>query len=188
MTVRVASFCLYGHKALCHALSEQTEVADLLGRKMLRRRGSALLSFVPGVLTDAYTKGYVLILDEFDLATPRVLTCILSALDHNTIEIGGETYRRHENFRLIATLNGETVGFTTNQRNILPREVLARFRTILFDAMDEDECRIIFSKQIPKNTSIKNPDKLSGLIADLHLRISNYLSEMALKVTILRVI
>jgi midasin (ATPase involved in ribosome maturation) len=82
MTARVASLCLYNQKPLCLALSEQTEVADLLGRKMLRRSGGALLSFIPGVLTDAYVKGYVLILDEFDLATPRVLTCILAALDH----------------------------------------------------------------------------------------------------------
>jgi MoxR-like ATPase len=128
-------------------------------------------------------KGYVIILDEFDLATPRVLTCILAALDHNTIEVGGKPYPRHPDFRLVATLNGETAGFSSNQRNILPAEVLARFRTISFNPMSEDECRTIFSRQIPKNT--KNPATLSGLIADLHMLIAGHLNTMALKVIFL---
>jgi hypothetical protein len=183
VTARVAALCLYHHKALCYALSEQTEVADLLGQKMLRRSGGALLSFVPGVLTDAYVKGYVLILEGFDLATPRVLTCILAALDHNTIEAGGKTYSRHPDFRLIATVNGETAGFSSNQRNILPAEVLARFLTISFNPMSEYECRTIFSRQIPKN--IKNPATLSGLIADLHMLVAGHLNTMALKVILL---
>jgi midasin (ATPase involved in ribosome maturation) len=170
---------------LCHAVSEETEIADLLGRKMLHRSGGALLSFVPGVLTDAYVKGYVLILDGFDLATPRVLTCILAALDHNTIEAGGRSYQRHPNFRFIATLNGETTGFSTNQRSVLPTEVLARFRTISFESMSEDECRTIFSKLIPKKLSITDPLHLTDCIADLHIQISHHINAMAIKVRII---
>jgi midasin (ATPase involved in ribosome maturation) len=151
---------------------------------MLRRKGGALLSFVPGVLTDAYVKGYVLILDEFDLATPRVLTCLLAALDHNTIEAGGTSYHRHPNFRLIVTLNGETSGFSSYQRNILSMEVLARFRTISFSAMSEDECRIIFSQRMPQNTSVENSITLSNSIADLHMRIAEHLKAVTLKVIV----
>jgi midasin (ATPase involved in ribosome maturation) len=148
MTARVAAQIVFGKQPLTYALSEQTEVADLIGRKMLCRSGAALLSFIPGVLTKAYVDGFVLILDEFDLATERVLTCILSALDNNFIEAGGNTYRRHPQFRLVATLNGETTGFSDTQRNVLPAVVIARFRTISFEGMKREECWEIFMKQM----------------------------------------
>jgi MoxR-like ATPase len=104
---------MFGKPPLIYALSDQTECGDLLGRKLLKRRGTAFLSFVPGVLSQAYKEGRVLLLDEFDLFPPKVLACILNALDGNVIETHGIEILRHQNFRLIATLNGETAGFTS---------------------------------------------------------------------------
>ncbi|KAA6370672.1 MAG: hypothetical protein EZS28_033802, partial [Streblomastix strix] len=89
LTAQVASVGLYNQLPLIYALSEQTEVGDLIGRKMLRRKGTSMLSYVPGVLAEAYEKGRVLLLDEFDLCPPKVISSILSALDGNTIEIEG---------------------------------------------------------------------------------------------------
>jgi MoxR-like ATPase len=81
LTAQAAAIGIFQQPPLVYALSEQTEVADLLGRKLLRRQGTALLKFVPGVLTRAYHKGRVLLLDEFDLCPPKVLSSILAALD-----------------------------------------------------------------------------------------------------------
>ncbi|KAA6398498.1 MAG: putative dynein heavy chain [Streblomastix strix] len=172
LTAQIASVGLYNEFPLIYALSEQTEVGDLLGRKMLRRKGTSMLSYVPGVLAEAYGKGRVLLLDEFDLCPPKVLSSILSSLDGNTIEIEGKQIVRHQNFRVIATLNGETDGFTSQQRNILPSEILARFHTISFPEMNREECNEIFNKLL-KKSKLKIEDK-SKEIGDIHIAVSNY--------------
>ena len=41
--------------------------------------------FVPGPFTEAFEKGYVLLLDEVNLAPNPVLQCMLSALDSDEI-------------------------------------------------------------------------------------------------------
>ncbi|KAA6368408.1 MAG: hypothetical protein EZS28_036065, partial [Streblomastix strix] len=172
LTAQVASVGLYGQFPLIYALSEQTEVGDLLGRKMLRRRGTSMLSYVPGVLAEAYEKGRVLLLDEFDLCPPKVLSSILSALDGSTIEVDGRQIVRHQNFRVIATLNGETEGFTSQQRNILTSEVLARFRTISFPLMSREECNEIFSQLLQKSYS--QYEQQSKQISDIHKSVEKY--------------
>ncbi|KAA6366094.1 MAG: hypothetical protein EZS28_038379, partial [Streblomastix strix] len=169
---QIASVGLYNQLPLIYALSEQTEVGDLLGRKILRWRGTSMLTYVPGVLADAYKSGRVLLLDEFDLCPPKVLSSILSALDGNTIEIEGKSIHRHQNFRLIATLNGETEKFTSQQRNILPSEVLARFQTISFSEMDLTECNQIFSQLMEQ--SVPNLIRKSNNIADIHKSVAIY--------------
>jgi len=51
ITVQVATQLLYQQPPLIYALCEQTEIADLRGRKNLERHDTALLSFVLGILT-----------------------------------------------------------------------------------------------------------------------------------------
>ncbi|KAA6377565.1 MAG: hypothetical protein EZS28_026909 [Streblomastix strix] len=172
LTVQVASVGLYGQLPLIYALSQQTEVGDLLGRKIVRKKGTSILSYVPGVLAEAYEKGRVLLLTGFDLCQPKVISSILAALDGNIIEIEGKQIIRHQNFRVIATLNGETEEFTSQQRNILPSKILARFHTISFPLMSREECNEIFSQLLQKS----NPQygKESKQIADVHQSVSNY--------------
>ncbi|KAA6368660.1 MAG: hypothetical protein EZS28_035813, partial [Streblomastix strix] len=172
LTAQVAALGLYGQLPLVYALGEQTEVGDLIGRKMLIRKGTSMLSYVPGVLTIAYKTGRVLILDEFDLCPLNVLSSILSILDGNTIEIDGQQTQRHSKFRIIATLNGETEGFTSQQRNILPKEILARFCTISFPAMSPEECKEIFSQLIQQQ--IPDLKDASIPIADVHQSVEKY--------------
>ncbi|KAA6403417.1 MAG: hypothetical protein EZS28_001045, partial [Streblomastix strix] len=172
LTAQVASVGLYGQFPLIYALSVQTEVGDLLGRKMLRRKGTSMLSYVPGVLAEAYEKGRVLLLTGFDLCPPKVISSILTALDGNTIEIEGRKIIRHQNFRIIATLNGETDGFTPQQRIIITSEILARFHTISFPLMSREECNDIFNQLIQK--FYPQYEKESIQIADIHKSVENY--------------
>ncbi|KAA6396296.1 MAG: hypothetical protein EZS28_008170, partial [Streblomastix strix] len=172
LTAQVASFGLYGQLPLIYALSQQTEIGDLLGRKILQRKGISILSYVTGVLAEAYEKGRVLLLDEFDLCPPKVISSILSALDGSTIEIEGRQIVRHQNFRVIGTLNGETEGFTSQQRNILTSEVLARFNSISFPAMERNECNDIFNQLLQKSNPLFK--RKSKQIADVHQRVANY--------------
>jgi hypothetical protein len=177
LTAQAAAIGIFGQPPLIHALSEQTEVGDLLGRKLFRRHGTTLLKFVPGVLTRAYHKGRVLLLDEFDLCPPKVLSSILAALDGSTIEINGLRFTRHPNFRLIATLNGETEGFSPQQRNILPADVLARFQTSSFRAMERSERDEIFQVSLP--AEMPRRDLVLKLICDLHEAVARHFAIQA---------
>jgi hypothetical protein len=67
-------------------------------------------------------------------------------LDGNAIEINREQIPQYDDCRVIATLNGETACFTSQQRNVFPSEILACFRMVLFDGMLSDECNWPFDR------------------------------------------
>jgi hypothetical protein len=100
------------------------------------------------------------------------LACILAALDGSVIEINGGQVRRHRNFRLVATVNGETECFTSKQRNVLPTEMLSRFRTISFSGLTRGECETIFSELVPK--SIPQARDIAQAIAGLHAKVQQH--------------
>jgi hypothetical protein len=72
----------------------------------------------------------------------------------------------------MATLNGETSGFTSKQRNILPSNILSRFRTISFSEIQYLECNQIFDELVPSD--IENHQQITQNIADIHTAISKY--------------
>ena len=140
----ISSIIIKEHYPISTALSENTTVEDLLGRFILKREGSSIISFVPGILLTAFIQGKILILDECDLAKPEVLSCILRSINENEIIVNNNVYRKMKGYNVILTMNGEIEGFTEGQRNILTSNILSKFVIVQFAKMDSAECEKIF--------------------------------------------
>ncbi|KAG4105393.1 hypothetical protein H8356DRAFT_1027608 [Neocallimastix lanati (nom. inval.)] len=153
------------------ALSENTTVEDLLGRLVLQRKNSSMMSFVPGILLTAYTEGRILILDECDLAKPEVLSCILSSISKDEINVNNTIYKKMKGYNVILTMNGEADGFTKNQRNEITSNILSRFVIVKFDKMSKKECENIFKELIPDSDNYK---KYITNFVNLHDKMLSY--------------
>lgn len=93
-------------------LSEHTTVENLLGRDLIDENN--IISFNKGIVLDAYTKGKIVILDESDLASTEVLSCILGTITNDEITIKNKIYYKNDNYMVILTMNGESIGFNEN--------------------------------------------------------------------------
>ncbi|OUM69791.1 hypothetical protein PIROE2DRAFT_57210 [Piromyces sp. E2] len=153
------------------ALSENTTVEDLLGRFVLQRKNSSMMTFVPGLLLTAYTEGRILILDECDLAKPEVLSCILGSITKDEINVNNTIYKKMKGYNVILTMNGEAEGFTKNQRNELNSTILSKFVIIKFDEISKKECENIFKELIPKSD---NYNKYITNFVNLHDKMLHY--------------
>lgn len=80
---------------------------DFIGQDRIRNRESV---FDYGILPRAMREGALLILDEFDFASPGITAILQPVLEGGSLMITetGETIHPHPNFRVIAT--GNTVG------------------------------------------------------------------------------
>ena len=87
-------------------LNGQTGTEEIIG-KILLQNGSTY--WVDGVLIDAMRKGYWILLDEINAASPEVLFAIHSLLDDDGYivlsEHSGEIVKPHPHFRLFAAMN-----------------------------------------------------------------------------------
>ncbi|ORX59905.1 hypothetical protein BCR36DRAFT_408277 [Piromyces finnis] len=165
----VSSVIHGGQSPVSIVLSENTTVEDLLGKYILQRKESSMMSFVPGVLLKAYIEGKILILDECDLAKPEVLSCILGSLSKDEITVNNRIYRKTKGYNVILTMNGETEGFTSTQRNELNLNILSKFVIIEFDKMSKEECELIFMKLMPNAYKQNVPN-----FVNLHNRMLEY--------------
>ena len=67
-------------------LSSETTIEDLIGRLGSGGEDSwSSIRFVPGPFTKAFSKGYVLLLDEVNLGQKSILQCMESSLDTGEI-------------------------------------------------------------------------------------------------------
>ena len=92
-------------------LSSETTIEDLIGRLGPEREDSwNSFKFVPGPFTEAFEKGYVLLLEEINLGQKSVLQVIETALDTGEIKQdipGCGTIKKniHPDFIIVATQN-----------------------------------------------------------------------------------
>ena len=149
-------------------LSEHTTVEDLLGRDLIDENN--VISFYKGIVLDAYTEGKIVILDECDLASSEVLSCILETITNDEITIKNKIYYKNDNYMVILTMNGESVGFDKNQRNVLSSHLLCKFNITNFRGIDKNESEKIFKEQIEKS-QIK--DINSSNFIELHEKMNN---------------
>ncbi len=93
-------------KLVIFNLSKEIKIEDLIGRL-----GFALnFKFIPGSFTEAFEKGYLLLLNEVNLGQKSVLQCMETALDTGKIEqdipgCGKIKVKCHPDFILVATQN-----------------------------------------------------------------------------------
>ena len=137
-------------------LSSETTIEDLIGRLGSKGENSwSSFKFVPGPFTDAFEKGYVLLLDEINLGQKSVLQCMETALDTGEIkqdipECGTIKVNIHPNFIIVATQNPKSEGFA-NQRDELSATFIYRFTVLEFPSFEIDELRIIANGIANKN-------------------------------------
>jgi cobaltochelatase CobS len=97
-------------------LDNQISRFELLGRETIKLKdGKQITEFQEGLLIKAIRNGYVLILDEYDAATPETMFIIQRLLEENgilTLLETNEIITPHKNFRLFATCN--TIGEGSN--------------------------------------------------------------------------
>ena len=152
-------------------LNNETTIEDLIGRLNSCGEDSwSSFKFVPGPFTEAFEKGYVLLLDEVNLGQKSVLQCMESALDTGEIiqDIPGcGTIKKvmNKDFILVATQNPKIEGFS-NQREELSQKFLSRFTVVEFPSFDIEELRNI-AIEIAKKNNYKKLDIVKK-ISDLH--------------------
>ncbi len=128
-------------------LSEDTTQEDLLGREIFENN---TVNFSPGILLNAYENGKTVILDECDLAQPKILSCILGTITKEELIVNNKIYYKNNNYNIILTMNGETKGFNDKLRNSLPKNILSKLMIIYFDEIGENESDLIFGKFFDK--------------------------------------
>jgi midasin (ATPase involved in ribosome maturation) len=143
-------------------LSAETKVDDLIAKYTGDPQSPAGLKIENGPFFKAFTEGYLLLLDEINLAPFSVLQCIIQALDSKilSLEIPGrplQQYKMHPNFSLIATQNPNTGAFA-NKRQDLGIEFLSRFQKIYFPEFESKELEDIAIGLAKCNNYIKKID------------------------------
>ena len=136
---------ILGKRLLRFNLSSSTSISNLFGSAFPSEKNDKIeINFHKGDFTTAYSEGYWLLLDEFNLAPDNVLSCIKDALDNGILVIptdsaetgkSGEDqkyiqYEKHENFRLFCTQNPSS-GFYKGKREEHSGSMLSRFCPIV---------------------------------------------------------
>ena len=144
-----------GHRLVRINLSEQTDVADLMGSdlpvpdKDSHGAGRASFKWCDGVLLLAIKRGDWVLLDELNLASQSVLEGLNSCLDHRSsvfIPELGRTFDCPPTFRVFAAQNPLAQG---GGRKGLPKSFLNRFTKVYVDALSTDDMEVIASNVFP---------------------------------------
>lgn len=150
-------------------LSEETSRDDLIGSIIFDEKENRF-KFKPGPFTEAFEKGYWLLIDELSLAPPSVLQAIEAALDSRrlTVQMIGETkeIEMHKDFFLACTTNPNNKDYS---RYILPINFLDRFLCIKFNDLSNEEMKKILFKKCNGTVSEDNIEK----ITDAHYLYTN---------------
>lgn len=140
-----------GHELIRVNLSEQTEMADLLGADLPAPDGTAgAFQWAQGPLLRAVRSGAWVILDELNLASQAVLEGLNSVLDHRReifIPELDETVRCAPSFRVFAAQNPVQEG---GGRKALPKSFLNRFSRITLELLKPGDLLVILQQLHPQ--------------------------------------
>lgn len=134
-------------------LSEDSTRDDIIGSICYNDDENKFI-FQPGPFTEAFKKGYWILLDELSLAPPSVLQSIEAALDSGRLtvqEIGGtREINMNENFFLVCTMNPNSDEYS---RFNIQEEFLDRFLCLHFDNLSEIEMKKILKQKCPNENN-----------------------------------
>ena len=152
-------------------LSSETTVPDLMGRYIGDKKSWGGITLKEGPYKIAAEKGYVLLLDEINLASEHVLQSIEASIDSKVIsvEIPGMPLKEiaiNENFCLVATQNPNK-GLFANKRQNLSQKFLNKFQPIYFPAFSKEEL-LENAQKLSKNFGYKGKEKLIEDLIDFH--------------------
>lgn len=157
-----------GQTTIIFSFSSQTTTDELIGRVSKNTDSWSGFSFNKGRYTEAFEKGYCLILDEINLAHENVLQCIEASLDSQTLslDISGnhesQIIQMHPNFHLIATQNPLSNQFS-QKRNYLSNKFTSRFQIINFGEIEQEEM-IEIATGLSKNIKLMTPELINQIV------------------------
>ena len=174
-TISVEIVCKYLDKKLIRFnLSSDTKSSNLIGNYAGNPEKWSGLEMKNGPYLDAFKNGFVLLLDEINLANPECLQFINDTLDSDVIstELNGKTIKikRHPNFMLIATQNPNK-GLFTHKRKDLGDDFKSRFQTINFPEISNEELLLI-AKGLAKKFKYEK-EKIIEKLVEFHVQWSN---------------
>lgn len=123
-------------------LSDQTELADILGQSVPDPLDGKKFVWQDGILLQAIARGDWVLLDELNLAPQPVLEGLNALLDHRAevyVPAIDRVVKCPESFRLFATQNEARKG---DGRKMLPRSLLSRFSRIRVAAMQLEDLAV----------------------------------------------
>eukprot|EP00980_Cylindrotheca_fusiformis_P010227 scaffold2271_cov130-Cylindrotheca_fusiformis.AAC.22 len=140
-----------GHKLVRINLSEQTDIADLMGSDLpvQSATGGASFEWCDGILLTAIKEGNWVLLDELNLASQSVLEGLNSCLDHRAsvyIPELGKSFQCPPSFRVFAAQNPLAQG---GGRKGLPKSFLNRFTKVFVDPLKISDLHSIVSSKHP---------------------------------------
>lgn len=140
-----------GHKLVRINLSEQTDIADLMGSDLpvQSSTGGASFEWCDGILLTAIIEGSWVLLDELNLASQSVLEGLNSCLDHRAsvyIPELGRNFDCPTSFRVFAAQNPLAQG---GGRKGLPKSFLNRFTKVFVDPLNDADLHAIVSSKHP---------------------------------------
>lgn len=131
-------------------LSDQTELIDLFGTDYPVESGhSSSFAWKEAAFLQSMRNGDWVLLDEMNLATQTVLEGLNAVLDHRGsvfIPELGQTFPKHENFRIFAAQNPLGQG---GGRKGLPKSFLDRFTKVYIQTLTLDDMYMICQSQFP---------------------------------------
>jgi MoxR-like ATPase len=165
-----------GHRLIRINLSEQTDMADLIGSDLPVPNGtdsdSIKTSFrwFDGVLLSAIKNGDWVLLDELNLASQSVLEGLNSCLDHRAsvyVPELGCSITCPLTFRIFAAQNPLAQG---GGRKGLPKSFLNRFTKVFIDTLSELDLQLIVSSKFDSQESTTS---IIAFNSNLHNKVVN---------------
>ncbi|GMH65392.1 hypothetical protein TrST_g10125 [Triparma strigata] len=139
-----------GHNLVRINLSEQTDIADLMGSDLpVAGEEGAKFKWFDGVFLKALKRGDWVLLDELNLASQSVLEGLNSCLDHRSEVFIPElcaTFQCPASFRVFAAQNPLSQG---GGRKGLPKSFLNRFTKVFVEALTGEDLINIVGHRYP---------------------------------------
>ena len=162
---------LLNKKIIRFNLSSETTVPDLMGKYIDNKQSWGGITLKEGPYKIAAENGYVLLLDEINLAFENVLQSIEASIDSKVIsvEIPGMPLKEiaiNENFCLVATQKPNK-GLFANKRQNLSQKFLNKFVPIYFPNFSTEEFLQI-AQDLSKNFGYQGEKKLIEDLIDFH--------------------
>jgi MoxR-like ATPase len=154
----------YGYKrnqgVVVVSMSAGIEVGHFVGKTIIKNDGQ--VGWVDGVLVQAMKRGDILVIDELDFATPKIMQRLQDVLANRTltlVENEGEVIHAHQDFMVVATYNNGYRG-----SNKVNEAVLDRFKIkLMFDYDDSIEAKLIKSPTLLRLAQQMRADSISGI-------------------------
>ena len=170
----------YGYKrnqgVVVVSMSAGIEVGHFVGKTIIKNDGQ--VGWVDGVLVQAMKRGDILVIDELDFATPKIMQRLQDVLANRTltlVENEGEVIHAHPDFLVVATYNNGYRG-----SNKVNEAVLDRFKIkLMFDYDTTIEKQLIKSPTLLQLAEQMRADSISGIYTTpISLRLLLALQEL----------